>query len=309
VPHSSRAAAGGGDADTPAPVSGPARAHARLWHRPPSFVYAARFHPASPGLVVTGAFDRGVRLWDARTDAAPAPGGGVLDGELLGFVGADPRDAARRAAAGPYERQSGHSAHVNVVEFDAGSATVPAGGTASSGSRLITADASGAIMVWDASGRGDAADLGAYALLRELRPAALKGVPIVAVRVRPGANQMLVLGHQNVLRLFDLTTFTALRAFPNAHCSSSRLDAAFSPDGRYIAAGSEDGALALWEVDTGAVVPARATVQGGRRAVIGYPAPLFGVAWHPTQHLVAMSAFGSGYQVLVCGTDRDGSGK
>ncbi|RYE98687.1 MAG: hypothetical protein EOO41_02065, partial [Methanobacteriota archaeon] len=45
-------------------------ANARLFstalHTPLSYVYAAQFHPLAPHLIITGAFDGQVRLWDAR---------------------------------------------------------------------------------------------------------------------------------------------------------------------------------------------------------------------------------------------------
>jgi hypothetical protein len=140
-----------------------------------------------------------------------------------------------------------------------------------------------------------------YTLLRELRPSVLRGVPVVAARFRPGANQLLVLGHGNVLRTLDLTTYGALRGFANAACAGSRVDACFSPDGRYVAAGSEAGVLSMWEADSGTAVPARARVEGGRRAVIGYPAPLYGVAWNPLRHLLAVCSFGSALPVMLVG--------
>ena len=40
---------------------------ARLSH--PSYVYTASFHPVSPGLVVTGGFDRVLRLWRREAGA------------------------------------------------------------------------------------------------------------------------------------------------------------------------------------------------------------------------------------------------
>ena len=307
--------------------------HAILRHSPPSYVYAARFHPIAPGIIVSGAYDRGVRLWDARlpppsviaaADAAaedattalvvdPATAAltaTLVEGAFLGFIGAPVGPAASVAQYDPALGEDGrHHGFVNAVEFDAPSvapesasaATKQYTGASFAPRRLFTADSAGVIFVWaarsDAPRRPDA-----YTVLRKMCPGIFRGVPIVAVRARPGgADQLLAVGHSNVVRLFDLTTYAPVRGFPGGRCAASRVDAVFSPDGRYIAAGSEDGALTLWEADTGVVVHAQASVGGGARADIAFPSAMFGVAWHPSQHIVAVTSFGGSFPVMLCG--------
>ena len=173
---------------------------------------------------------------------------------------------------------------------------------AGSSRRMFTADSMGVIIIWSA--RSDAPHRpDSYSILRELRPGIFRGVPIVCLKVRPGADQLLVVGHSNIVRLFDLATYTPLRGFAGSRCVASRIDATFSPDGRYIAAGSEDGMLTLWDADTTAVLRAQANVGSGagRRTDIAFPSAMFGVAWHPSQHMVAVSAFGGPFPVMLCG--------
>lgn len=305
-------------AAAPTPVAAlpsiPTRAAAACTLTPPSYVYVARFHPVSHNAVVTGSFDHALRVWrlpfatnarnqdQALLEALSAPRGShapIHDAACTGFLGADPRDAtplastmsARGAPGSSGSAAPSHDSHVNAIEFD-----VP-GETAK---RMVTADGAGAILVWDIM-RGDGDTPAGYGFIREMRPAALRGVAIVAIRMRPGLGHMAVLAQGNFLRLFDLTSFSAVRSFPNAHCDTSKIDVCFSPDGRLLAAGAEDGALAVWDVDTGAPVPLRARVEGGRSARIAYPSTMYGVAWHPTQHLLATAAFGAPFPVMLVG--------
>jgi hypothetical protein len=66
--------------------------------------------------------------------------------------------------------------------------------------------------------------------------------------------------------------------------------------------GSENGRPFVWDALT--AIPAHA------RWPFGFPKPLYAVAWHPTQHLVAVASFGGEFPVLVyeaCRETRDTS--
>jgi WD40 repeat protein len=307
-------------------LRGPARMVSRLSHVPPAYVYCARFHPSDPSVVITGSYDHSLRLWDTRVAEANntgvragagagagagtgATGLAVLEAACLGFIGGDPsssglaRGGGELALSSTFRSGDGaggggrahpHAGHVNCVEFD------NLGDPAGVARRMITADSLGTILVWELSAKGKPGSVASYSLLRELRPSAFKNIPIVSLRVRPGFAHLLVLGQANVLRLFDLNTYSAIRAYPNARCSASRLEAVFSPDGRFIAAGSEDGQLCLWDADTGSVIPARAVADDGQRVAIGYPALLLAVGWSPSSHMIAVGAFGLEYPVMLC---------
>lgn len=308
--------------------------YAVLRHTPPSYVYAARFHPLAPSLIVTGAYDHGVRLWDARlppaaaVDAADASTGNptaslvidpttaalsasIIDGAFLGFIGAPVgqfmSDTEQLPALHPGPADVGriprHEGFVNVVEFDGNPALMlhDAILPRSQPRRLFTADSVGVIIIWSA--RHDAPQRPeSYSIIREMRPGIFRGVPIVSMHVRPKADQLLVFGHSNIVRLFDLTTYAPIRGFSGSRCTASRIGATFSPDGRFIAAGSEDGMLTLWAADTGNTIRAQAHVARGRLADIAFPSAMFDVSWHPSQHVVAVVAFGGPFPVMVCGT-------
>lgn len=296
------------------------------------------------GLASTVTPGRTVRLLPpiAGASSAATPAGGLMSSTGR-FPGATGRFGSSAADQG-----SGlgvHAGYVNVVAFEEpsyNSSNLAKRGASGSGLpsgtvRLATADSTGAIYVWQASGGPLAEDpRSGYQLLRELRPAVMRGLPIVSLKFRPAlltasgaapTNQLLVLaqgqgvglagsasmggpginsGSSNssvgVLRTFDLSTYGAMRGFQNVQCGASRIEAVFSPDGRYIACGSEAGLLHLWDAESGAILPAKARVEGGRKAVIGYPQVMYGVAWSPNRHLVATSSFGTAAPVMLVGT-------
>ena len=258
---------------------------------PSSFVYSARFHPASPSVVVTAAYDGGLRLWDVR--GGGDAGGGADDNEpavptaarFCGFIGAAP------------DGGSGEHAYVNAMVWD-----TPANVTGAT-RRLLTGDSSGVLRIFDAESaitQNTPHLASAYAQLDEVRLPALRNSAILALAIRPaaasaGVLQVLVLGQAGVLRLVDAETHYQLRIFSGVRATAHRIDAAFSPCGRVIAAGSEDGALCLWDAESAVAYPT--TVAG---ANVGLPSMLLTLSWSPTTHALALGGFGP-YTALVVG--------
>ena len=176
---------------------------------PPSFVYSARFVPRTPDVIVTGSFDRAIRLWSSVQAA----------GAVLGTLGLASRS---------------HESHVNCIEFS------------DTGDYMFSADGVGEILVWETGGRLDRhysykvtgapgvmgcrrlpilrlrACVDFTSLIRRhlllvcaslqvvwaLKDPTLRGVPIVALSYRPLLNQIAVLAHN--VRLRGSSTSTVL---------------------------------------------------------------------------------------------------
>jgi WD40 repeat protein len=289
----------------------PGTPHARLSHPQLSYVYSARFHPSLSCLVLTAAYDGALRLWDALLDEQVA-------GRQLA-VGASSSSSSSSSEAevvclearckgclvGP---SGGEEGYVNCLEWDGvglGEGLGPR--------QLVTGDSRGVLRFYACAPLEAAHRPERYVLQKEAAPSALRGGAIVALRARPPAphrleaSHLLVLSQASRLLLYDGFTYAQLRAFPTPVCSSKRLEACFSPDGAWVAAGSEAGALCLWDAETGAALPAMAAVagvdEGGRvvpgsgRASIGYPGVLLGVAWSTSG--LAICGFGAEYNAMV----------
>lgn len=230
---------------------------AKLQHRPPLYLYCVCFPYTSQEegslTVISGAYDGGLRMWDVGKEKEVGLVGGMVY----------------------------HESHVNALAVDRRNG------------RMYSGDGIGVIVVWKRTG-GEGHR--AYGVLHRIVNPDFDRKPIMSLSVHPTRRkgQLLAMAQSNVLRLIDLYTYRFVNSgYAHASCNGSRVRAVFSPDGRYVMAGSEDGKLRTWEAQSGKMV-----LQGGPRN-IGFTEPLIDVAWHPRQHVVALASFGEDMPVLL----------
>lgn len=165
--------------------------------------------------------------------------------------------------------------------------------------RIYSADSFGRILTWKREGDGSRSEH--YSLLRSLHHPDFAGKAIVSLAIHPRRRrgQLLVQAQQNCLNLVDLTTNKVVVSFEGSICQSAFVRATFSPDGNFVVAGSEDGTVCVWEAATGSRVKTSPLLNN-----VSYRATVCDVSWHPTQHVVALTAYGADQQLLVCYANR-----
>lgn len=227
-----------------------------LQHKPPCYIYCALLIPCKGGtgqVAITGAFDRSLRMWDG------------LKGVELGLLGGS----------------IAHEGYVNAITADRRTG------------RLYSGDSIGVILVWKK--QGDGVRPGDYSVLHRIRSLDFmdKGISSLSIHPTRRKGQLLIQAHHHCLKLMDLYTYKFVHGgYPGVRCHKSKIKATFSPDGRYVVAGSDDGKLRAWET------------QNGRRvsdslSSLSFPEALCDVAWHPTQHVIAIAAYGENMPVLM----------
>jgi len=285
--------------------------HSRLLHPQLPFVYAAKFHPGgAPSVVITACYDGLLRLWDALLGE---PIGQEISREAnyLGVIGESSSTLAATTAS-RYSNAVGSPPpfYLNCCEWEG------VGQGLDGGVRLlVTGDSRGCLRFYTPPPDKDCHKPEKYILVKALRPAGLKGAPIVSIRARPytrlrsASSHLLVLSQASRLLVYDGLSMQPIRTFPGPQCSSHRIEACWSPDGQIVACGSEVGSLALWDAETGLMIPATAAVAnvdesghvvpGKGKAVIGYPSMLPSVTWTGGAASIAVCGFGSEYSVLL----------
>jgi WD40 repeat protein len=253
------------DSATGKPVGAPMKGHTAL-------VTAVAYTP--DGQTIASASDDGtMRLWNAATGTALNPNPQHVhflhaiavspDGKVI--ITGDANDTIQEWD--PHSGQlltsvqafSDHTASIGGVTFDRRGRLFAAGAT--NGSVAIIDPATGL----------------PHAPIIVIKPqAAGPTPPIYRIESSPDGH-MIAIGTEN-LQLWNADTGTLIRTIQLETRQTAVFGVAFSPDGQRIATGRADGALQLWDTDTG--------TQLGQ-ALIGHAGPVTGLAFSPDGRQIA----------------------
>jgi jouberin len=186
----------------------------------PSFVYTARYHSHVSKIVVTGGFDRLIRIWNLESDS----NSGILLHEL-----------------------DGHLAFVNALCFN------------DDGDVLYSGDSLGNIHVWNvrvadtdaASAKGTQVT---WSLQKEITHKDIVGNAINVLQTHPSGRRLLVHTRNNMIQMLDLRTDTVMCKYVGALNFREHIRSTLTPCGSFLFSGSEDGQAYVWNAESGDLV-------------------------------------------------------
>ena len=193
---------------------------------------------------VTGATDRGLRLWDLSTgkelrrfsaDAAAVTAAAIAaDGRHFLSGSADRRLRLWDAATGgEVARLDGHAAGVSAVAFGP------------TGRYAVSAAEDGEVMLWD------------LPTGRWIRRARANDSRVRSVALSAEGRYLLTASEDGVVRLWEVGSLSVVRSF--GPMSASAVSAAFSDTARRVSAVDTRGELWSWETHSGALVQRHGT--------------------------------------------------
>ncbi|KYN14062.1 Jouberin [Trachymyrmex cornetzi] len=159
---------------------------------------------------------------------------------------------------------------------------------------LITADSVGLIILWTI--RIDSKiSKRTGCILKKIKIREIEGVVINTIVLHPLESRLLVHSRDNGLRMLDLATGVVLQKI--------QLKACISPCGGFVICGSEDSVLNIWNLETGKLVAKYTNNERSSAKTI-----VTCVDYHPYDHVLAYSIFGSPTSVRVLRYNKDASG-
>ncbi|MCI4385922.1 hypothetical protein PGIGA_G00056280 [Pangasianodon gigas] len=242
-------------------------------------INAVRFSPSS-NLLATGGTDRVIKLWDISSGMLHYRG--TLDGSNEGITSIEFDPTGSRILAGSYDNSAliwrlddsvpkftltGHSRKVTAARFKCNLRQVVTG----SGDRTVKIwDLQRAACIQTIEVLSYCSDVvcSEYYIIsghfdRKIRfwdsraASCTQEVPlqgrVTSLDISPNHRELLSCSRDESLQLVDLRMSNTRMAFraEGFKCGSDSTKAIFSPDGSYLAAGSADGGVYIWNISTG----------------------------------------------------------
>ncbi|XP_076247325.1 uncharacterized protein LOC143187167 [Calliopsis andreniformis] len=167
-------------------------------------------------------------------------------------------------------------------------------------SNLLTADSVGVIIVWTVKKSRRESSRKEWHISRKIRVKEIDSVIINTIVLHPLESRLLVHSRNNELRMLDLATGVVLRKYHDLNNQRIQTTACVSPCGGLIFCGGEDSSLNVWNLETGTLL-AKYILDRNFRAVTC-------VDYHPYDHVLAYSTFGSPAPVRILRFNKDATG-
>ncbi|GLD92826.1 hypothetical protein PINS_up001405 [Pythium insidiosum] len=232
----------------------------------PVFVYSAVFHPVLNGIIVSGASDGVVRCWRVPLDLEAAQQRRVIAQPVASWK------------APSSENSMATAIHCTRIEAKSG--------------RLFCGHSNGDISVWTP---------GPELQFQRSKTLTTGQSAIASMQLHPRKPHLIVLAQPHTLLHFELRSFLLLhKGYNGVVCQDLLVKSGFSPDGRFVVAGSQDGVPQLFQSLHG-----QRQERGvwGHRFFHGYP--VMEIAWNPRAHIVALCAYGGNHPVVLLGASRE----
>ncbi|KAK9307479.1 hypothetical protein QLX08_002116 [Tetragonisca angustula] len=181
----------------------------------------------------------------------------------------------------------GHEGFVNTMYFQ-------------KNSNLLTADSVGIIIIWMLK-KSRKISKKEWHISRKIKVREIDGIIINTIILHPLESRLLVHSRDNGLKMLDLATGVVLQKYNELNNQRIQSTACISPCGNLIFCGGEDSSLNVWNLETGNLL-ARYTFDRHYRAVTC-------VDYHPYDHVLAFSTFGSPAPVRILRFNKDATGE
>ncbi|CAL7943597.1 unnamed protein product [Xylocopa violacea] len=182
----------------------------------------------------------------------------------------------------------GHEGYINSMYFQ-------------KNSNLLTADSVGIIIIWVLKKSKRISSRKEWHISRKIRVREVDGIIINTIILHPLESRLLVHSRDNGLRMLDLATGVVLQKYNELNNQRIQSTACISPCGSLILCGGEDSSLNVWSLETGSLL-AKYTFHRNYRAVTC-------VDYHPYDHVLAFSTFGSPAPVKILKFNKDATGE